>query len=278
MLVVTARGRVLLLILAVLGSACNNPTSPAGRTFFLAGVIRDSSSSRPVPDATVQVTTGSLAGRATTSDALGQFHFTELASSDEPTTLTVLKFGYSPAIVRVDRTDVVITLSSSRLPIEGDYTMIFTAADECDMLPSALRRRAYAATIVLSRTFSSSMDGNFDIELSGADFFPELRTIAMSIRSGRSNVFISSSEAERKWGDDIPVYERVRAGEHLSLHGRAEGSVSVTDTALTTTFDGVIAYCPTSTAPRFAAGYPPTCAMPPIECRSGRHQLTASRR
>ena len=274
---VTTRARgVLLLILTVLGSACNNPTSPE-RTFFLSGMIRDASSSRPVADATVQVTTGSLAGRATTSDSLGQFHFTELASSAEPTTLTVLKFGYSPATVQVQRTDVVITLSSSRLPIEGDYTMIFAAANECDMLPSALRRRAYAAAIVVSRRFTSSLDGLFDIELSGADFFPELRTISLSISSGRSNVFIGSSEADRKWGDDIPIYERVRAGEHLSLHGRAEGNVSVTDTALTQTFDGVIAFCPRSTAP-FADGYPPQCAMPPIECRSDHHQLTASRR
>ena len=130
--------------LAIWISACNSPSSPGSRTFTLSGLVRDSSSFGPVADATIQVTSGSLAGRVTTSDTSGRFQFAEAASVADPTTLLVLKAGYFPVTVQVERTDVVITLASSRIPLEGNYTMTFTAADDCSMLPSPLRRRTYS--------------------------------------------------------------------------------------------------------------------------------------
>jgi hypothetical protein len=166
---------------------------------------------------------------------------------------------------------------TSRLPIEGDYTLTFAAADECTTLPSTMRRRSYSATIVASRQFVSSLDGNFGIELSGSDFFPELRTLSLSIRASTARFFVASVEAEQRWGDDVPIYERIGATGYLSLHGTGTTTLTVSDTAFDTTFDGIMSYCPSSTNP-FGPGSPPRCTAPAIDCQSVRHQLTGARR
>jgi hypothetical protein len=267
----------LIVLFAFWVCSCNNPTSPDSRTYFLSGLIRDSASLTPIADATVQVTTGSLAGRMTLSDAAGRFQFADMASAVEQTMVTVLKFGYLPVTVQVDRADVVISLLTSRLPIEGDYTMTFTASDECTMLPSTLRRRAYPATVVAARRFASSTDANFAIELSGSDFFPELRILSLSIRASNARFFVASVEAEQRWGDDLPIYERVDGTGYLSLHGTGTATLTVSDTAFNTTFDGIMSYCPRSTSP-FGPGNPPQCSVPAVDCQSDRHQLSGSRR
>jgi hypothetical protein len=268
---------LVIVVVAVLISACANPSSPSSGTFTLAGTVRDSSLS-PLADAIIQVTSGTLAGQVTTSNALGQFHFADAASLTVPTILVVLKAGYLPATVQVERTDIVVTLTTSRFPVEGDYTITFTAADECSMLPSSLRRRTYPSTIDIWRRFDvPPLGGVFAIQLSESDFFPELRTLSLSIRGNTAKFFISSFEAEQRWLDDVPIYERLGATGYLSLHGRATTVMSVTDTAFTTTFDGIMSHCPKSLDP-LGPGYPPKCAAMAIECHSSRHQLTGSRR
>jgi hypothetical protein len=266
----------LIVALAICATACGSPTSPSSK-FLLSGVIRDSSSLTPVADATVQVTTGSLAGQMTVSDREGRFRFGDLASAVEPTTLAVFRVGYFPVTMLAERPDVVILLATSRLPIEGDYTMTFAAAGECTMLPSPLRRRAYSATIAVSSRLGSSLDAIFAIELSGADFLAELRTVSLSIRASTGRFFVASHEAERRWGDDVPIYERVGATGCLSLHGVGATPLTVSDTAFDTTFEGILSYCPTSTN-RFGPGYPPQCTAPAVDCQSNGHQLTGVRR
>lgn len=268
---------LVIVVVAALISGCANPSSPSKATFTLAGIIRDSSL-RPLADAMIQVTSGTLAGQVTTSNALGQFQFADTASVTVPTILVVVKAGYFPATVQVERTDIVVTLTSSRFPVEGDYTITFTAADECSMLPSSLRRRIYSSTIDIWQRFDvPPLGGFFAIGLTESDFFPELRTLSLSLRGNRGNFFISSFEAQERWGDDVPIYERLGATEYLSLHGTATTVMSVTDTAFATTFDGIMSYCPKSFDP-LGRGSPPRCAAIAIDCHSSRHELTGSRR
>ena len=268
--------RLVVVAVAIAISACSSPSSPGKNTYILAGLIRDSSSA-PIEGATVQVTAGSLMGQMTTTDSSGRFRFTDPAFVDTPTTVLVLKAGYLPVTQRIDSANVVITLSAASYPIEGNYTVTFTAASECSVLPSSLRRRAYPSTIAIYRRSTSPLEGTFTMELSGSDFFPQLRTLSLSIRNNTGSFFIASFEADQRWMDDLPVYERLGANEYFSVHGKATVAVSVNDTAFTTTFDGIMSYCPRSIDP-IGTGFPPNCAVPAIDCRSDHHQLTGSRR
>jgi hypothetical protein len=268
--------QLLLVAVAISISACTSPTSPDNRMFVLAGVIRDTSST-PVADALVQVASGPLAGRTATTDTAGRFQFSEAIAVAEPTTLIVLKAGYESVTVRVDRTSLVITLSPVvRPPIEGNYTIGFTAAQECSVLPSSIQRREYPSMIAVSRQ-PSALESFFAIELSESNFFPALRILSLSIQGRFATFVIASVEANQRWGDDLPVYERVSATEYIALHGKASATMSVNDTAFTARFDGVMSYCPRSIAP-IGTGFPPQCAVPAIECRSDHHQITGLRR
>jgi hypothetical protein len=238
-------------------------------------VIRDDRS-LPLRDALVEVTSGSLTGTVVLSDVSGRFVFREPVDASVPTTLLITKFGYAPRSVQVERqSDIVVTLTETRFPFEGDYAITFAAADECRLLPSSLRRRTYSAAVVMTRRIDSDSRALFDIQLGGADFFPELRTFAVTIRGGTGNFFISSSEAQRRWDDDVAIYERAGAGAYLSLHGVATAAVSVTATSFATTFNGSFSYCSRSRE-MADPGFPPACVVPPVDCQSDQHVLTGS--
>jgi hypothetical protein len=222
-----------------------------------------------VPGALVQVGSGTLAGRTTTSDAAGQFRFDEPVSAREATTLTVLAAGYPPTTVIVDRTAVTITLGKPlRFAIEGDKALTVGVADECTSIPSRVRRRSYPSTIIAVRQTTQSSDEGFYVELSASEFFTGLRTISLGVRGNRATMSISSVEAMTRWLDDLPVYARLNTAEYLAVHGTtATTTLNAADTEWATTFDGTVTYCAKYTDP-VGPGFPPGCAVPPIECRS----------
>lgn len=254
-------------------SACTSPTSSGIETIDLAGVIRDTSQ-RPVGDVRVEIISGAFAGRFTMSNAQGRFQFVDPPSVAEPVTLRVSKAGYLPTIAQAGRDRAIIVTISAEpafLP-PGEYSITFTTAAACTALPASVRSRTYSSTLNVWET----MSGAFSTVLREADFFPDLRTISGRNRGVIIEFSVYSAEAFRRWLEDLPIYERVSATEYLSLVGTATAAVSGTATSLTTSFDGIMAYCARSTDP-MAAGYPPQCTVPVIECRSDRHQLSLSR-
>jgi hypothetical protein len=259
---------------AIWMSACASPSSPSTETINLAGVIRDAAQ-QPVNDVRIEIVGGPFSGRFTTSNAQGRFQFVDPPSVAEPTTLRLSKAGYLPMLAEAQRDrPLVLTISAepSMLP-SGDYWLTFTAADACTALPPRVRSRTYSSALNVWET----MTGTFSARLGGADFFPDLRTI--SGRNGDLVITFSvySVEAAVRWGDELPIYERLSATEYFSLVGNARAPLSGVTTSLTASFDGAMAYCARSTDP-VAPGFPPQCAVPVIECRSDQHQLTVTRR
>jgi hypothetical protein len=258
---------------AICLSACGSPTSPPIATIPLAGVIRDDSQ-RPVADVRIEILGGPFAGRFTMSDAQGRFQFVDPASVTEPVTLRLSKAGYLPVLSQADRDrPLILTISPepSVLP-PGEYLITFTAAAACTALPPSVRSRSYSSTLNIWETAA----GLFSTALKGADFFQDLRTISGRNRGVTLEFTVFSAEAFARWGDVLPIYERLSSTEYLSLSGTATAALSGITTSLTTSFDGTMTHCAKSTNP-VASGSPPTCAVPAIECQSDQHRLTVSR-
>jgi len=254
-------------------SACSSPTLSRMETINLAGVIRDTSQ-QPVGDVRVEIISGPFAGRFTMSNAQGRFQFVDPPSVAEPVTLRLSKAGYLPTFAQAGRDQAIIVTISAEpalLP-PGEYSITFTAAAACTALPASVRSRTYSSTLNVW-----TMSGAFSTVLREADFFPDLRTISGRNRGVTIEFFVQSVEAFTRWGDELPIYERVSATEYLSVIGKATAALSGNATSLTTSFDGTMAYCARSTD-SIASGFPPHCAVPAIECRSDRHQLTVSHR
>ena len=210
------------------------------------------------------------------SDAQGRFQFVDPASVADPVTLRVSRAGYLSTLAQAARDQAIITVTLSAEPAllpPGEYSITFTAAAACTALPAPVRSRTYSAPLNVWET----MAGLFSVALSGAEFFPGLRTISGRNRGVTLEVSISSDEASTRWLEELPIYERVSAAEYLSIIGRATAPLSGITTSLTMFFDGTMAYCARYADP-FASGHAPECRIPAVECRSDRHQLTLSRR
>ena len=248
--------------------ACSNPTAPDDPRYGLAGVVRDSSL-QPIADARIEIMSGAFAGRFTTSNAAGEFHFVDPPFVSELVTLRIFKEGYRPASAPLGPLRIVVTL----VPDATQGTITFNAAATCNMLPPSVMSRTYTATIDIWEPASSGLV----IALTGADFFTGLGTMWGNIgRDGSVAVFnVSSHEAYRNWLEELPIYERIGATGYLSFMGMATTSVPPREDSFTTMFDGTISYCPNRTDR--GNGFPPECRVAEIQCRSDRHELTGTR-
>ncbi len=145
--------------------ACDSPIfNQNERSDGLAGVVRDRSA-QPIADARIEITDGPFAGRFTTSNAAGEFQFSDPSSVSELVTLRIFKPGYRSAYARPDRFRIVVTL----LSMDDQHTITFTAAETCSALPSSVRSRSNTTTLW------DFTPGSLDLPLTGADFFPGLK-------------------------------------------------------------------------------------------------------
>ena len=112
----------------------------------------------------IEITDGPFAGHFTTSNAAGEFQFSDPSSVSELVTLRIFKPGYRSAYARPDRFRIVVTL----LSMDDQHTITFTAAETCSALPSSVRSRS------LTTTLWDFTPGSLDLPLTGADFFPGL--------------------------------------------------------------------------------------------------------
>ena len=240
----------------------------------IRGQVRDTLG-RPVDDARVEVGDGPLAGRMAVTGPDGRFMVAATLQSTDAATLNVSKQGFSPASLRWHgRNDFFITLSALNLPdLEGQYTIIFTAAPACSQLPPAVRSRSYGGTM---RRAGTNAFTAFTTELQGADFFAAHDTFWSSVAADAARFQVSSWDAFNWWLEDQPIIERVGPQSFVAFQGTANAPLVQSPTAITAQFDGTVTYCYPLTPPAIQ-NFPPTCAAP-VECRSDRHQVRFLRR
>jgi hypothetical protein len=276
---------ITLVVLAVGVVGCNDdaalPTSPTLSNFAnttidgIRGQVRDTLG-RPVDSALVEVTDGPLAGRTVTSGTDGRFLFASTLVATDLATLRITKVGFTPSTLRWrGQPDFFITLAAlNLLDLSGSYTMVFSAAPSCSLLPAGVRSRTFTAQM------SPSPTGNvftaFEADLGGADFFPAYDKFWAGVGHDAARFSIFSRDAFNWWLDDLPIIERVGPTGFLAFMGTANAPLVQSPTAITAQFDGSISFCSALTAPA-RDNFPPTCAAP-IECRSDRHQIRFLRR
>jgi hypothetical protein len=240
----------------------------------ITGVVRDLLQ-RPIGDARLEVTEGPSSGLTAITDALGQFSLNAIASGDRVAVI-VSKDGYDTTTVRLRAGPAVIFLKDvSVANLEGRRTLVFTADATCVQLAPALRTRAYNAVVTQSTATGAVMASpqEFVTELRGADFYQgyDKMWLIAAHDAVRFNVF--SWDAYNWWLEDDPVIERLTPTSHLSISGMATTAVSNGQSTISSTLNGTFSFCAES-KPGAQPQWPPTCAVPAVECTSAHHQLT----
>ena len=255
-------------------SPVSSPVSVAFSAVAITGVVRDLLQ-RPVGDVRIEVTEGPSSGRTAISDAQGQFSLDAIASGDR-VAVTVSKDGYDTVMTRLRAGQAVIFLRDvSVANLEGRRSVRFTADASCVQLPPALRTRSYGAVVINSTATAAVMKGEatFVSELGGADFYQGYGTMWLIAAHDAVRFNVFSWDAFNWWLEDDPIIERLTPTSHLSISGMATTAVSSHQSTITTTLDGTFSFCAES-KPGAQPQWPPTCAVPPVECTSPRHQLT----
>ena len=270
-----------LVLIAIITVGCGaTPTSPSGspangtRIATIRGRVQDAVS-RPIADARVTIVDGPQAGLSTTTNEDGRFAFAPFTTPSDATALRIEKAGFAPVTPRWGTRDEgsIALQSLTPLDIEGQYTITFAAAAACSQLPAAAQTRTYTAAISPTRPDRL----NFTSTLTGAEFQRGYDTFFAGVASDAARLYIYSWDAFNWWLEDDPIIERLTPTSHLSISGTATTAVSSNQSTITAAFDGTFSFCAES-KPGAQPQWPPTCAVPPLECTSPRHQLTMTAR
>ena len=251
--------------------------TPASPMFNLHGTVQDSIS-RPVSDARVELADGPQAGQFATTDMGGQFAFAPFTASATKVTLRVTRDGYAPATYTVTRqgdsqSAVIFLTSLTRVNPTGEYQFTLTAAAACEALPPAVRTRKYTAVITGPLGPINSL-----VTLSGADLVPNYDTILATPADNAVRFYLYSAYAAARWLEDDPIVERLDATSYVAFSATATATVMPwnPDQSMAAV-DGTIGYC-AAAKEASAPAYPPTCLVPPVECKSSSHRLSLARR
>jgi len=277
----TRQALAIIATLAMTAVGCTKSTAPTAPTmvptpaspmFNLHGTVRDSIS-RPLSDARVELADGPQAGQFATTDMGGQFAFAPFTAPAAMVTLRVTRDGYAPATYTVTRqgdsqsADISLT-ALTRVNLTGEYQFTLTAAAACEALPPAVRTRKYTAVITGS---TGSV-----VTLSGADLVPNYDTLAATPADNAVRFYLYSAYAAAWWLDEEPIVERLDATSYVAFTATATVMPWNPDQSMAAV-DGTIAYCPAAKEAS-APMYPPTCLVPPVECKSSAHRLSLARR
>jgi hypothetical protein len=259
-------------------AAPTSPTPGSPTTFNLTGLVRDTVL-RPVMNAKVEIVSGPLASQFTATDANGQFVFAGLTPATPTVDIIVTKEGYSPVTMTArNNVNTIITLAASTLiQLEGEYQVTFAAANSCGDIPPPLRRRTYSATIGRPTNVTHPSATAVVVTLGGADFYFGYGAFSGLVADDAVRLAVFSWDAFNGWLEDHPIFERLTTTTYLAFMGTATASGAQPGAPIAAVLDGTISYCASATAPSIA-GFPPTCSVPVIDCRSDRHQLSLSRR
>ena len=279
------RSSTAIVLVAVAAIGCGGgsaqPTSPSATTsqpfsLTISGVVRDLLQ-RPIRDARIEVAEGASSGLAAISDAQGQFSITATASSDRIAVIAS-KDGYNTATMRLRAGQTVILLRDSAVAnLEGRATIVLTADASCTQLPASLRTRSYTAVVMPSTGAMMASPATFVGELNGADFYQGYNKMSLTAARDAVRFNIFSWDAFNWWLEDQPIIERVTPTSHFSVSGTASAAVSSGQSRITTALDGTFSFCAES-KPGAQPQWPPTCAVPLVECTSAHHLLTMTRR
>ena len=269
------------LTVAFLCTSCHSTAAPTAPSrpplpqfpLHLSGRVTDNIS-RPL--AGVVLTVAQPPGVMTTTDADGSFRLSDATLVDASVTLQIVKDGYTSAHLTIRNNNDTLRLIMTPvdlLTLDGAYTVTFTAANSCTDLPPAARTRTYVATfrpLPDNKTFVVA-------PLSGADLFPFYNTISGSVSNDAAVFYVDSWDADKAWGDDEPIIDRLAPNTYLSLDGRGTSPILTSTASIAATFNGTIAYCAASQDPAHQ-DWPLTCATGAlVECKSSQHQMVLTR-
>ncbi len=278
-----------LLLVAIIATGCHSespsasPTSPSlinsqPRPITITGVVRDQLQ-RPIRDARLEVAEGPSSGLATVSDTQGQFSIVATAAGDR-VALIVSRDGYETATVRLRAGEWPVYLrDTAALNFEGRATIVVTADASCSQLPATLRSRSYTAVLTPSASTGAAMANpvTFVGDLNGADLYQGYSKMSLMAAHDAVRFIVSSWDAFNWWLEDDPIIERLTPTSHFSVSGTATSAASNGQSTFTARLDGTLSYCAES-KPGAQPLWPPTCAVPQVECTSAQHQLTMIRR
>jgi hypothetical protein len=273
-----------LLLAAALGTlvpACSSTTSPTGiatstssagsAPAVIGGRVIDNVQ-RPVVGAKVDILDSTLAGQSVPTDDSGKFAFSGPITAGA-VSLRVSKAGYatSPVTWRPsDSTGLVVLLRPlTTLTIQGPYQLTFTADASCAGIPLPVRMRSYTASVSMPNpSFPYAT-----ITLSGATFAPGYSELGAALGSDAVRFSVFSVYADNVWGDSEPIIERLDSSSYVSFEGTATATVTDANAPVDASFDGTIAYCSAAVDPTIP-NFPPTCAIPPVQCKSPQNRLS----
>ncbi len=114
-------------------------------------------------------------------------------------------------------------------------------------------------------------------ELSGSDFFFGYEHFFVAPIAVGGKFVMNSLYAMDKWGDEMPIFERLASGGYVAFNGAADVPIRKSDTSLSVNFAGSFSYCALATVHPTVADAAPSCPKS-IDCQSRTHTLTVTRR
>jgi hypothetical protein len=242
-------------------------------TLHLTGRVTDNIQ-RPLFGATVSV--AEVPGALGFTGQDGSFTLSDATLVDATVTLNISKDRYAPLSLKRPNnrdTNLIMMTPIDLLTIDGQYTVTFTADDRCTQLPAAARSRTYLATF---GPWPSNPNGVV-AQLSGANLFPSYDKISGIVSDDAVRLFIDSWDADNWWLEDDPIFDRLDQTTYVSLDGIAVSSVPSSTVSIAATLDGTIAYCSASQDPA-TTNWPLRCPGALVECKSGQHHVTLTRK
>jgi hypothetical protein len=237
---------------------------------------------RPVAGAVVELTTGPDAGRTTTTSDSGAFSLS--VAVDDNTQLRASKTGYETGVTQIlpicqgctngRWAYFYLNVLEPPLDIAGDYTLAFTAADTCSMLPNDLRTRSYDVTI---EPWNIGWPGYPDRASTSLKVVPRGGVFPNGLNGFFINVagrYLNLSIGDHT---DTGLAEIVAPDTYYSYNGWAALTVDGPDATLSTTFQGSVDAC---VNPQMGSRYScePSASVKLARCSSSQHRLSLTRR
>ena len=252
------------------------PSSSTPVTLVGVGYVMDTAF-KPLAGARVDVVDGPQVGASMITDANGRY--TLNGTFARTSTLRASADGYVTVTHGFSATSwLLFYLPPPEPPVDlaGDYALTFVADSGCTDLPSELRTRTYAATIVRAASPVS-----FVLTATGAHFLGGLTGFDIGVAGHSLGLWLHG-------GHDPSLVEQLTPNTYLAFSGLATASAeSSTSSPISAAFDGWIDYCvmPGPMGSGYNCGTSnvtgepiPGTAVTYAHCQSPNHRLILTRR
>jgi hypothetical protein len=255
-------------------------SQPAPAEPGIRGSVFDTAS-RPIFGATVEILDGAHAGVSTTTTIALGGGFVLPGTFDDTIRFRALKEGYAPATktstipaacpMCTRYVSFLLELDVPPVDLSGEYAVTFAADPACTVLPESTRTRNYAATIE-----RSTAAFRFNVSLLDASVLHGYDWEGIGISVAGDFIAVSLGSLHGSPG----LVERVADDTYISFEGEATASVGRPPSTVATSFEGLIEACqlPAGSASVVATGKYVCPAAARVQCLSGKHTLTMTRR